>query len=398
MKHKLIKKGVGLFLAFFLFISVPFDAFGASEDFSVKFIEYSITTTDGNKLTSNTTPSSIIDNSLKQNALKQAGFYFSIPSGYSEDYLYNITLVLQYARYKSFTVSVYAGQTQIDSFTATQNETTEDYSYTKAGDTYALFTYNVELPRAEYYAIYFNNFKYYNDEGNTFKLAYGIRGYSISIGDSKTNNLIGRISDGLKEVISSIKELPSKLGSFFTDLGNKITGLGTQISGFFSNLTNNLSTWFSNIGKWFTDLGNNIKTWFTNLTNNLKTWFDNVGNWITDFSQTVKDRFTYLFSAVDDWFQHLINMIYWGNPEGSLTYVKPVFKSGLTDVIKKLDEYCDSLDDTLGQIDNSKNVASDYIKQGTGVINDVLGVMPSAVIVLITFGIVFIFSRKVVGR
>lgn len=74
------------------------------------------------------------------------------------------------------------------------------------------------------------------------------------------------------------------------------------------------------------------------------------------------------------------------------------FDSGLTDVLIKLDEYCTSLDDTLLQINNASNAVSEYLTIGTEMIESTLGVFPSIFIALITFGIVFVFARKVVGR
>lgn len=74
------------------------------------------------------------------------------------------------------------------------------------------------------------------------------------------------------------------------------------------------------------------------------------------------------------------------------------FDSGLTDVLIKLDEYCTSLDDTLLQINNASAAVSEYLATGTEMIESTLGVFPSIFTALITFGIVFVFARKVVGR
>lgn len=74
------------------------------------------------------------------------------------------------------------------------------------------------------------------------------------------------------------------------------------------------------------------------------------------------------------------------------------FDSGLTDVLIKLDEYCTSLDDTLLQINNASSAVSEYLTTGTEMIESTLGVFPSIFTALITFGIVFVFARKVVGR
>lgn len=74
------------------------------------------------------------------------------------------------------------------------------------------------------------------------------------------------------------------------------------------------------------------------------------------------------------------------------------YDNNINGVLGTIEEYCDNLDETILQIDTASASASEYIQQGTSVIDDVLGVLPGSVLVLITFGIVFIFSRKVVGR
>lgn len=74
------------------------------------------------------------------------------------------------------------------------------------------------------------------------------------------------------------------------------------------------------------------------------------------------------------------------------------FDSGLTDVLVKLDEYCNNLDDTLAQINTASDAVSEYLTIGSQMIEDTLGVFPSIFTALITFGIVFVFARKVVGR
>lgn len=83
---------------------------------------------------------------------------------------------------------------------------------------------------------------------------------------------------------------------------------------------------------------------------------------------------------------------------GDKEYEEYEFSSGLNDVLIELDNYCSSLDDTLLQINNASESVSEYLTQGTSIIEGVLGVFPSILIALVTFGIVFVFARKVVGR
>lgn len=133
------------------------------------------------------------------------------------------------------------------------------------------------------------------------------------------------------------------------------------------------------------------------------------GNRVTKNLTSLKDQ---IFAYIDNTFGTLQTSIQEGSAniqdnanqntdkvlnEGS---DKPAyeFDSGLTDVLIKLDEYCTSLDDTLLQINNASAAVSEYLATGTEMIESTLGVFPSIFTALITFGIVFVFARKVVGR
>ena len=133
------------------------------------------------------------------------------------------------------------------------------------------------------------------------------------------------------------------------------------------------------------------------------------GNRVTKNLTSLKDQ---IFAYIDNTFGTLQTSIQEGSAniqdnanqntdrvlnEGS---DKPAYEfgSGLTDVLIKLDEYCTSLDDTLLQINNASAAVSEYLATGTEMIESTLGVFPSIFTALITFGIVFVFARKVVGR
>ena len=410
---KFIKKGVGFFLALFLFVLTPFSAFAyGTADSSIACI-VTVYSTDKPVYTQNLEFTEngyfIFDTkTYKQPALNKIMLGFKYKYDIKKGDVMMIDFVMARGRYRGFSFNVDAyGETNVGNRgktffknSGTVNGDTEftdgdlnyDYSFSSQANSSNTFhfentapfsyngTVNIDITLDDF------DYTFSDSQLPTIDLGVEVRDISASVESPESGqgkkllSGISAIIEYIKSIFQSIGELPSKIGSF-------ITNLGSQISGFFTKLTADLRGWFDNIGKWFTDLGNNIKQWFTNLTNNLKTWFDNIGKWFTE-----------LGNDISSWFNKLFNKLWWGNENGESEYQPPVFSSGLTDVIKKVDEYCDSLDDTLGQIDNSADVASGYIKQGTGVINDVLGVMPSAVIVLITFGIVFIFSRKVVGR
>ncbi len=410
---KFIKKGVGFFLALFLFVLTPFSAFGyGTVDSSIGCV-VTVYSTDkivyAQNLTFTENGYFIFDtSSYKQPDLNKISLNFEYKYDIKKGDIMMIDFVMSRGRYRGFSFNVDAyGETNVgnrgktffkNSGTVngdtefTDGDLTYDYSFSSQANSSNTFHFENAAPFSYNgnvnIDITLEDFDYTFSDSTlpTINLGVEVRDISASVESPESGqgkkllSGLSAIIDYIKEIFQSIGELPSKIGSF-------ITNLGSQISGFFTKLTTDLRGWFDNIGKWFTDLGNNIKQWFTNLTNNLKTWFDNIGQWFTE-----------LGNDISSWFNKLFNKLWWGNENGESEYQPPVFSSGLTDVIKKVDEYCDSLDDTLGQIDNSADVASGYIKQGTGVINDVLGVMPSAVIVLITFGIVFIFSRKVVGR
>lgn len=133
------------------------------------------------------------------------------------------------------------------------------------------------------------------------------------------------------------------------------------------------------------------------------------GNRVTKNLTSLKDQ---IFAYIDNTFGTLQTSIQEGSAniqdnanhntdkilnEGSDTPAYE-FDSGLTDVLVKLDEYCTSLDDTLLQINNASDSVSEYLTIGSQMIEDTLGVFPSIFTALITFGIVFVFARKVVGR
>ncbi len=365
MKNKLIKKGGALFLALFLFFTTlfPFNAYAASTmswsglQMYAYFDGYSV----GRK------GYGTITDTRKQNTCQEINFSFDIIDKLDDDDLLTVSMTTKSKRYGGFNVtyrfsigSTLQGGYSIaeKTFKVTLGGNTDDYEFVENAEGCVLTIKNIPID----YSTKFNDYEFYRVDVSLTDIEYvyasgGDLPFAFSIDkltavtDSVSNNFFGNILSWLKNILDSIKNLPSSIGSFITSLGDKI-------SGFFTNLTNNLKTWFDNIGKWFTDLGNNIKSWFNAL----------------------------------------FNKLWWGNENGESEYTPPVFSSGLMDVLDTIAEYCDSLDNTLAQIENASSSASEYINQGTSVINSVLGVLPSAVIVLITFGIVFIFSRKVVGR
>lgn len=157
---------------------------------------------------------------------------------------------------------------------------------------------------------------------------------------SETTGLLNSIIEFVKGILENIKELPNKIGNFFNELKN------------------NLTIWFSNIGNWFTELGDKISGFFEKL------W----------------------------------NRIYWGNENGESEYEPPTFGKQFTTFLQKLEDYVKQLQQVQVNISDSKDEAVGYLSQGTTLINSVMGVFPSVLTAFVSFGLAFIFCRKVVGR
>ena len=130
-----------------------------------------------------------------------------------------------------------------------------------------------------------------------------------------------------------------------------------------------------------------ISDFFNKLFNDLGNWFDDVGNWFTD-----------LGNNISGFFEKLWNRIYWGNENGEAEYEPPVIDNKLNDVIDQLEEWQGNLKDTVDDINSAATNVSGYISTGTQLVNGVIGVGGVAFTALITFGIVFVLVRKVVGR
>lgn len=172
-------------------------------------------------------------------------------------------------------------------------------------------------------------------------------------------------------------------------------------SGFWDNVKNALSnilTWLKEIRdkivNGFDDLGNSIVNQFNNLVKNLQKLFDDVTEWLFNIVDSVQD----FMNSVGNWFEKLWNKIWWGNENGESEYVKPTISNKLNDIIDILKDYQDKLKETISTISSSADSVSSYISTGTSFVNGIVGVAGAGFTALITFGIVFVLVRKVVGR
>lgn len=202
--------------------------------------------------------------------------------------------------------------------------------------------------------------------------------------DDKSTGLLNSIIDWIKQIIEDIKSLPEKisnsLSTFFENLGNKLTELKDGISNFFENLWNNLKSAFEDIGDWFSELGESIGQFFTDLGESIKGFFEMLKNYLL-------------------YFQHPVKLNSEGvlvNDKGQPIYTNP-FDSAIDQVKETVDGWIADIKDFIDDMDTSRVNVSEYLKTGTGFINDIMSAAPilSACVI---FAAAFFVIRKVVGR
>lgn len=178
---------------------------------------------------------------------------------------------------------------------------------------------------------------------------------SVSFSPVSSNGMLSSIIDYLKNMWQSIKEIPEKISASISALGKQIGGffdkLGAQIGGYFDKMTNSVKGFF-------TELGDKIGGYFTRL------W----------------------------------NQIYWGNAEGEAEYQPPDISTKFDDVTKSLNEWLEKLKGFSDSIESEGDEVAGYIKNGSNFIDRVLDVAPAPVMVFLSFAVIFVVVRKVVGR
>lgn len=222
------------------------------------------------------------------------------------------------------------------------------------------------------------------------------------IGFKLTNIVVDNSYSGFAYHIEKIRvrSLPGKdveTSGFFENVKNWFSTVFGWLKDIRDSISNGLTNLSNSIKGFFTDLSNNIKTWFTELQNKLKTWFDNIGTWITNLSNSIKGFFQSLGDRISGFFTTLYNWLWWGNPDGEASYTKPSINNKLNDIISKLNEYTTKLSDTTVQIDNSASSVTSYLSHGTEFVNGVMKAF-TGLSVLISFAVLFMLVRKVVGR
>lgn len=150
-----------------------------------------------------------------------------------------------------------------------------------------------------------------------------------------------------KGILNSIKEGFSKLWEWLQGIWDSIKEIPTKI------------------GQFITNLGDRISGFFTNLTNSIKGFF-------TDLWDKI-----------------------W-NGDGSV----PPFDADnkFSQVIEKINEWTSTIKGFSESIDDTADSVTGYLNTATTFLNSAMGVFPAALTAVLTFGLVFLVVRKVVGR
>lgn len=146
-----------------------------------------------------------------------------------------------------------------------------------------------------------------------------------------------------------------------------------KTQGMISQLISDIADWFSNLiekmGNFFTELGNKIGGFFTDLAN-----------------------------KIGDFFTKLWNKIWWGNEAGESEYEPPDVGSKFDEVIASLNDWLSQLKGFSDTVDSQGDEVADYISTGSDFATKFLTYAPAPILIFLTFGIVFVVVRKVVGR
>ncbi len=270
---KSIKKGVGFFLALFLFFLTPFSAFAyGTADSSIACI-VTVYSTDKPVYTQNLEFTEngyfIFDTkTYKQPALNKIMLGFKYKYDIKKGDVMMIDFVMARGRYRGFSFNVDAyGETNVGNRgktffknSGTVNGDTEftdgdlnyDYSFSSQANSSNTFhfentapfsyngTVNIDITLEDF------DYTFSDSQLPTIDLGVEVRDISASVESPESGqgkkllSGISAIIEYIKGIVQSIGELPSEIGRFITSLGDTISEL------------------FSDVGKWFTDLGKNL--------------------------------------------------------------------------------------------------------------------------------------------
>lgn len=134
-----------------------------------------------------------------------------------------------------------------------------------------------------------------------------------------------------------------------------------------------------------------IKDWFSNL-------IDSMGNFFTELANKISGFFTELGDKIGGFFTTLWNKIWWGNEEGESEYQPPDVGSKFDEVITSLNDWLSQLKGFSDTVDSQGDEVAVYISTGSDFATKFLTYAPAPILIFLTFGIVFVVVRKVVGR
>lgn len=167
---------------------------------------------------------------------------------------------------------------------------------------------------------------------------------------------------GVSSSIITVKPFPDE---------NLIEEKKTQ--GMISQLISDIADWFSNLiekmGNFFTELGNKIGGFFTDLAN-----------------------------KIGDFFTKLWNKIWWGNEAGESEYEPPDVSSKFDEVIASLNDWLSQLKGFSDTVDSQGDEVAEYVSTGSNAVTKFLSYAPAPILIFLTFAVVFVVVRKVVGR
>lgn len=145
-----------------------------------------------------------------------------------------------------------------------------------------------------------------------------------------------------------------------------------------------------------------IKDWFSNLIESMGNFFtelaNKIGNFFTELGNKIGGFFTDLANKIGDFFTKLWNKIWWGNENGESEYEPPDVGSKFDEVIASLNDWLSQLKGFSDTVDSQGDEVAEYISTGSNAVTKFLTYAPAPILIFLTFGIVFVVVRKVVGR
>lgn len=161
------------------------------------------------------------------------------------------------------------------------------------------------------------------------------------------------------------------------------SGITLEATGGTTGILNSIKEGFSKLWEWLKSILDNIKEIPTKI-----------GQFITNLGDRISTFFSNLTNSIKGFFTDLWDKIW--NGDGSV----PPFDNNnkFAQVIEKINEWTSKIEEFSGSIDSSADSVSGYLASATGFLNTAMGAFPAALTAVLTFGLVFIVVRKVVGR